>query len=103
MTDDEMMYLEQWDKNHQFDQKDRSVLAFTDSLVKTNNVTDEIYSELEKHFTAAEIVKLSFTVSLAGMVNRVHATFKTDIDDATVSTFAELPLCMIKQSSSSAK
>ena len=97
------MYLEQWDKNHQFDQKDRSVLAFTDSLVKTNNVTDQIYSELEKHFTAAEIVKLSFTVSLAGMVNRVHATFKTDIDDATVSTFAELPLCMIKQSSSSAK
>ena len=98
-----MMYLEEWDKNHQFDQKDRSVLAFTDSLVKTNNVTDEIYSELEKHFTAAEIVKLSFTVSLAGMVNRVHATFKTDIDDETVSTFDELPLCMIKQSSSSAK
>ena len=98
-----MMYLEEWDKNHQFDQKDRSVLAFTDSLVKTNNVTDEIYFELEKHFTAAEIVKLSFTVSLAGMVNRVHATFKTDIDDETVSTFDELPLCMIKQSSSSAK
>ena len=97
------MYLEQWDKNHQFDQKDRSVLAFTDSLVKTNNVTDQIYSELEKHFTTAEIVKLSFTVSLAGMVNRVHATFKTDIDDETVNTFDELPLCMIKQSSSSTK
>ena len=96
MSDDEMMVLDQWDQSDQFDEKDRSVLAFTDALTKTNNVSARTYSQLEKHFTTPEIVKLSFTVSLAGMVNRVHATFETDLDEATADATNALPICMIR-------
>ncbi len=59
------------------------MLSFTDSLARDNAVSDEVYARLSEFFDSAQILKLSFAVSLAGMVNRVHATFRTDVDAAT--------------------
>ena len=73
------------------------MLGFTDSLTQNNVVPDTVYSELKDHFGEPEIVKLTFTVSLAGMVNRVHAAFKTDVDEATVAAAAETPFCVLSR------
>ena len=71
------------------------MLAFTDGLSQHNEVSDAVYVELARHFSEREILKLSFTVGLAGMVNRVHATFRTDVDDATVEAAGETPFCVL--------
>ena len=71
------------------------MLGFTDALTRNNAVPDTVYSELKNHFGEPEIVKLTFTVGQAGMVNRRHAAFKTDVDEATVAAAAETPFCVL--------
>ena len=95
MTNDELAALAEWPSSGRFDAKDRAVLRFTDALSESNRVDDDVYSELANHFSDQEIMKLSFAVGLAGMVNRVHATFKTAVDDMTIERSSDTPFCAL--------
>jgi len=46
-------------------------------------IDDELYDELTRHFDTRQIIELCMTVGLANQVNRFHATFLTDLDEAT--------------------
>jgi alkylhydroperoxidase family enzyme len=54
----------------------------------TLNITidDALYAELEAHFTRRQIMDLAAIVGMSNFVNRFHATFKTDVDPATLET-----------------
>jgi alkylhydroperoxidase family enzyme len=45
-------------------------------------IDDELYSELARHFDVRQIFELCMTIGLANQINRFHATFLTDLDDA---------------------
>ena len=47
----------------------------------TRRVDDALYGRAEAHFSREELVRLTMTIALAGMVNRVHAAFRTLLDD----------------------
>lgn len=87
--------MSEWQAAALFDDQDKAVFAFTDALTQKNAVPDAIYAELATYFSQPEIVKLTFTVSLAGMVNRVHAAFKTDVDGVTAEAAADTPFCVL--------
>ncbi len=74
------------------------MLTYADALSSSNTVTDETYENLARHFTQAEIVKICIAVSFAGLVNRVHATFRTDLDQTTLDAVADAPFCLINTS-----
>lgn len=44
---------------------------------------------MKAHFTDGQIVDICLTVGLSNMVNRFHATFRTDVDAETLATVAE--------------
>jgi hypothetical protein len=46
-------------------------------------VSDQLYRQLQARFSREELVELCFLVSLAALVNRVHATFATGVDAVT--------------------
>jgi alkylhydroperoxidase family enzyme len=71
-----------------FSDADLCVLEYSEHLTMNNIVSDEMYARLDKHFSQEQIVELSMTVGLSAMVNRVHATFKTDVDMDTKSYLA---------------
>ena len=50
-------------------------------------VSDELYGELASHFGQAELLSIAFLTGLSNLINRLHATFLTDVD---VSTLEEL-------------
>ena len=50
-------------------------------------IDDDLYAELERHYPTAQIMELCFTVGLSNIVNRFHATFRTDLDDDTAAEF----------------
>ena len=77
------------------DAKDRLVLRFSEQLTRHNRVSDDLYAELEKLFTREELLELAMTVGLSAMVNRVHATFQTDLDTDTRQSVADAPACPI--------
>jgi len=66
-----------------FDAKDRLVLRYSQALTRENRVTDALYAELASQFSRDELVELCFTIALSSLVNRVHATFLTPLDDST--------------------
>lgn len=69
-----------WRTSALFDSEDRLVLELAESLAQHNRVDDELYSALEQAFPTEVLMRLTMTVALAGMVNRVHAMFHTNVD-----------------------
>ena len=78
-----------------FDDKDKLVLRYSEILTRDNRVDDALYRELEAAFSREEIVELAMTVGMSAMVNRVHATFSTDVDADTLAAVADGPACPI--------
>lgn len=84
LTDEEMMEMANNRSSTLFDEKDKLVLRYSEILTQENRVDDEMYGALERCFPQAELVELCMTVALAAFVNRVHATFHTDVDEETL-------------------
>jgi alkylhydroperoxidase family enzyme len=84
ITNEELASMGEADKCTSFDEVDKLVLAYSETLTASNTVSDELYERLNDVFSSEEIMELAMTVGLSAMVNRVHATFKTDVDDSTL-------------------
>ena len=78
-----------------FNDTDKLVMRYAEVLTRTCKVSDELYRQLEARFTRDELVELCFLVGLAALVNRVHATFATDVDAATRASVGDAPFCPI--------
>jgi alkylhydroperoxidase family enzyme len=59
------------------------VLTYADSLTTAVSVPDPLWDALQARFSEKEIFELCFSVGTANLVNRVHATFLTDVDVPT--------------------
>ena len=78
-----------------FDATDRLVIGYSEVLTRENRVSDELYTRLAARFSEAELIELCFTVGLSALVNRVHATFRTELDASTHAEVGEAPFCPI--------
>ena len=78
-----------------FDETDRLVLHYAEVLTRENRVSDELYNQLAARFSREEVVELCFSVGLSSFVNRVHATFRTDLDDDTRESVGDHSFCPI--------
>jgi len=78
-----------------FDETDRLVLRYAEVLTRENRVSDELYAELAARFPREELVELCFAVGLSSLVNRVHATFRTDLEPDTSAKVGDTAFCPI--------
>ena len=62
-----------------------AIVRYAQKSTRLEPIDDEIYSNLAQHFTKAQLVDLCLTVGLSNMINRFHATFRTDVDEVTTS------------------
>ena len=64
--------------------------------LRSQPVSDELYGDLSSQFSPAELLSIAFLTGLANLVNRLHATFLTDVDSSTLEelerTSCPLPL-----------
>jgi alkylhydroperoxidase family enzyme len=95
LSDEEMAAMADADATSLFDDVDRLVLRYADVLTRENRVSDALYAELEARFSREELLELCVTVALAALVNRVHATFRTDVDDSTRTQVGDAAFCPI--------
>ena len=82
-----------WETTPLFDATDRLVLRYAEVLTRENRVDDALYAELEARFPREELLELCMTVALAAFVNRVHATFQTDVDGDTRTQVGDVSFC----------
>lgn len=95
LTDEEMALMADWDTTPLFDDTDKLVLRYAEVLTRENRVNDALYAELESRFSREELMELCVTIGLAALVNRVHATFHTDVDDSTRAQVGDGAFCPI--------
>jgi alkylhydroperoxidase family enzyme len=95
LTGEEMAAMADPEMCPTFDATDRLVLRFAEVSTREIRVDDVLYAELEARFPRQELIELAMTVALAAMVNRVHAVFRTDLDDPTRAIVADAPACPI--------
>lgn len=88
LTENELRSMGDTKMCDSFSEADLCVIEYSEQLTTNNVVSDEMYARLDKYFSQEQIVELSMTVGLSAMVNRVHATFKTDLDTDTKSYLA---------------
>jgi hypothetical protein len=69
--------------------------GYAEVLTRENRVSDDLYAELAGRLPREELVEFCFAVGLAALINRVHATFQTDLDAKTQASVGDAPFCPI--------
>jgi alkylhydroperoxidase family enzyme len=95
LSDDEMAGMADPDSVPTFDEVDRLVLLYSETSTRSLKIPDTLFAKLEAAFPSEQLLELCFTVGLAALVNRVHATFQTDLDPETEALVGAAPSCPI--------
>ena len=75
-SDEQIAALKAWQVSPLFDATERAVLAYTDTMTKEVQVSDELFAEVEKHFDAQELVELTATIAGYNLVSRFLVAMK---------------------------
>lgn len=88
LTDEEILGLRTWRESDVYGPVDRLVLEYVEETRLRHRVTDELYERLTRHFSTRQLIDLCFAAGISDLINRFHATFLTDVDDATLADAA---------------
>lgn len=78
--EDQRLYsVSVWRECPYYSEKEKAALHFTEVLTNTNQeeVSDEVFGALEKHFTKDEIVMLTMAICQINTWNRLNKTIRT--------------------------
>jgi alkylhydroperoxidase family enzyme len=65
-----------------YEPDEAAVVRYARASTLMRPIDDELYGELARHFDTRQIIELCMTVGLSNQVNRFHATFLTNLDEA---------------------
>lgn len=66
-----------------YDPLERAVVTYARRATAMAPIDDDLYGALEDGLGRRGVMDLCFTVGLANLINRFHATFLTDVDPET--------------------
>ena len=67
-----------------YDPAQAAIVRYAQKSTRLEPIDDATYGALAAHFSVPQIMDITLTVGLSNMVNRFHATFRTDVDEATL-------------------
>ncbi len=68
-----------------YDAAEAAIVRYAQKSTRLEPIDDATYDALARHFSVPQIMDICMTVGLSNMVNRFHATFLTDVDQATIA------------------
>ena len=74
-----------------FDDAGRAVVEYARRSTRMEPIDDDLFARLRRHFSLEQVMELCFTVGVANVINRFHATFLTDLDAATLDELGDEP------------
>jgi alkylhydroperoxidase family enzyme len=82
-----------------YDPDEAAIVRYAQRSTRLDTIDDGTYAELAEYFDTRQLIEICFTVGLSNMINRFHATFRTDLDsviraavgDACPLAFPEVP------------
>lgn len=67
-----------------YDAAEAAIVRYAQKSTRLEPIDDDTYDALAQHFSVPQIMDVTLTVGLSNMVNRFHATFRTDVDATTL-------------------
>lgn len=67
-----------------YDDAEAAIVRYAQKSTRLEPIDNATYGALAAHFSVPQIMDITLTVGLSNMVNRFHATFRTDVDEATI-------------------
>jgi alkylhydroperoxidase family enzyme len=74
-----------------FDDAERAVVEYARRCTRMEPIDDDLFARLRRHLSLEQVMELCFTVGVANVINRFHATFLTDLDAATLDELSDEP------------
>ena len=74
-----------------YETDEAAIVRYAQRSTRMATIDDRTYGDLADHFTPEQIIEICFTVGLSNMINRIHATFLTEVDPETQEALA--PSC----------
>ncbi len=76
--------LEGWLSSSHFDERERAVLRYTETVTSAVAVPDDVFQEARAHLSEAEVVELTLVAGYWGMVARLLVALKIDVEPSFV-------------------
>ena len=71
-----------------YEPAEAAIIIYARKSTRLEPIDDATYGALATHFDNQQIIDICMTVGLSNMVNRFHATFRTDVDAETLAEVA---------------
>ena len=68
-----------------YDDAEAAIVRYAQASTRDIVIDDATFAALAQHFSPQQQIEICLTVGLSNMVNRFHATFHTDLDEATLA------------------
>lgn len=80
LTVEQCNALADWHNSTLFDERQRSVLAYTDAMTRDIQVPATVHAELKRHFSERQIVELTVLIGTYNMHTRVLQALEIDAE-----------------------
>lgn len=82
-----------------YEPDEAAIVRYSQRSTRMDDIDDDTYGNLARFFDTQQLIEICFTVGLSNMINRFHATFRTELDslirdavgDACPLSFPEAP------------
>jgi alkylhydroperoxidase family enzyme len=78
LTPEQVDNLADWRSSNLFSDKQRALLAYTDAMTRDIEVSDAVFTEVQKHFGERQTVELTLLISAYNMLTRFLKALKVD-------------------------
>ena len=78
VTQQQIDALPTWRASELFDERDRAILAYAESITREIHVPDDVFAAVAPHFGSRELVELTVTVAGYNCVSRVLEALRID-------------------------
>ena len=87
LRDEQLADLAAFEGSQHFDPREQAVLRYAEGMTRSPAaVSDEVFEEVRKYFTAAQLVELTGAIALENFRSRFNRALKIESDE-----FCELP------------
>ncbi|HUV68608.1 MAG TPA: carboxymuconolactone decarboxylase family protein [Terracidiphilus sp.] len=79
-TEQRLYALPAWQETSFYTPRERAALAWTEAItnIQQGHASDEVYEEVRKHFTEAELVRLTLAITQINTWNRLAIGFRVE-------------------------
>jgi alkylhydroperoxidase family enzyme len=81
ITPEQIKQLKNWQESPLFTDRDKTVLGFTEELVRDGHPTDETFAAAAAFLEPASLVELTLSIGYWSMVAKFLNTFQVDIEE----------------------